>query len=436
MNIENIKRAKNHIVFLLGLIVGSFLIYYLNNLSIEIDKKYKEAKFTQFQLTAPTISTAHRELSKEEREWAEVAWRYFELNYQADTGFVNSVDKYPSTTMWDLGSYIYALISADRLSIIKKDEFDRRAKRLLSSLQKITLFDGILPNKVYNTISLKMSNYKDIIKSRGIGYSALDIGRLLSALQILKKRYPYLAKDIDAAIKRWDLSYLEKDNRVQGCIAKDNKKIFYQEGRLGYLQYASKSILLSGVGVFNSIQYTPYLSFKNIYGINIPYDIRDRRDSDANNYVLSEPYILDGLEYGWDYYSREFAYRIYKVQEERYKNTGILTAVSEGNIDKKPYFIYNTIFVNGKEWVAISEDGKEYNNLKTLSTKASFGFYALFNTEYSKELIAKIKALKSDRGWYAGIYEKSGKINRAITCNTNALILESLAYITKGSINK
>ena len=37
-----------------------------------------------------------------------------------------------------------------------------------------------------------------------------------------------------------------------------------------------------------------------------------------------------------------------------------------------------------------------------------------------------------ERGWYGGQYEASGKPNKAITANTNAVVLESLAYIERG----
>jgi len=48
--------------------------------------------------------------------------------------------------------------------------------------------------------------------------------------------------------------------------------------------------------------------------------------------------------------------------------------------------------------------------MKQLSTKASFAMDALYHTDYTKKLIAKLKPLQSKRGWQTGIYEKDGKI--------------------------
>jgi hypothetical protein len=64
--------------------------------------------------------------------------------------------------------------------------------------------------------------------------------------------------------------------------------------------------------------------------------------------VVSEPYVLDGIEFGWDDTSRDFAYRVYQAQYNRYVRTGIPTAVSEDNLDQAPYFVYNSILFEGE----------------------------------------------------------------------------------------
>ena len=387
-------------------------------------------------LTAPNIVASKSSLNEEELEWAKISWIYFENNYNPNTGLVNSVDKYPSTTMWDTGNYIIALISAYRLNIISQDKFDKRLNKVLTTLNNITLYKNKLPNKVYNTQSLKMTDYRNNISLDGMGWSAIDIARLLSPLYFININYPQYGEKVGAILARYKLKYIRKRGRLQGAYNDNSVQMLTQEGRLGYEQYSANIFSLFAIGLHNSMRYNRYLGFKKIYDVEIPYDIRDNAIYHANNYVLMEPYILDGLEFGWNYYSKEFSYRLYQVQEKRYKKTGILTAVTEDNIDKKPYFLYNSIFVNKKEWVSIDETGKEYNDLKVLSTKASFGMYVLYNTSYTKKLMDKIKGLKSDRGWYAGYYEKDWSINRAISCNTNALILEALLYKVEGAILK
>ena len=383
---------------------------------------------------APELNVTKNILTKVDMESAQVAWRYFENNYNQETGLVNSVDNYPSATLWDTGNYMMALISVKKLKIIDEHTYDIRMKKLLTTLASLELYKGMLPNKVYNVQTLKMTDYKNKIFEKGIGWSAIDIGRLLIPLAYLNFNEPQYSTQVKAIVSRWNLKELSKEGALYGLLVEKGKEKLLQEGRLGYEQYTSKMFATFGVDITNAIRYDKYLEFTDIYDLDIPYDKRDKEHSNANNYVVMEPYMLDGLEFGWDYFSKEFSYRIYKAQEERYKETGVLTAVTEDHLDQAPYFIYNTVFVNKQEWVAIDEKGKVHNDMKLLSTKASFSMDALYHTSYTTKLMDAVSKLKSDRGWYAGLYEKSKKIDKVVTCNTNAIILESLLYKKEGPI--
>ena len=75
-------------------------------------------------------------LTERELEMARTAWSYFVDAYQEETGLVNSVARFPSTTMWDTASYMSGLVAAYELGIIDKRTFDDRAMRLLATLRK------------------------------------------------------------------------------------------------------------------------------------------------------------------------------------------------------------------------------------------------------------------------------------------------------------
>jgi len=427
----NLRRARHHIVFLGALIFGSVLIYFLNGLDM---RKQGLGVIVLENPIAPENNITKSVLTKDEIGYARTAWKYFENNYHESTGMVNSVDKYPSSTLWDMGNYLMALISAKELAIIDEKIYDERMSKILTSLGKLALYNDLLPNKAYNSETLKMTNYENKVSKKGIGWSAIDIGRILIPLSYIQYNQPKYSKQLHDILSRWNIKKMTKQGALYGAVVKKGKESILQEGRLGYEQYTSKMFATFGVDISNALRYDKYLEFKNIYDIEIPYDKRDKEHSNANNYVLMEPYMLDGLEFGWDYFSHEFSYRLYKAQENRYKDTGILTAVTEDHIDKAPYFIYNTIFVNKRAWVAIDETGKVKKNLKQLSTKASFAMDVLYNTSYTKKLMQTIKTLQSPDGWYTGIYEKDNSINKSLTCNTNAIILESLFYKQHGPI--
>ena len=432
-NYKNLKRARHHIVFLAALVFGSILIYFLNNLDM---RKQGLGVITIKNAIVPELDVTKLPLTADEKTYAKTAWKYFENNYQEHTGLVNSVDNYPSTTLWDTGNYLMALISAEQLQVIDKAEYHKRMKKALSTLGQIELYKDLLPNKVYNAQTLKMTNYENNVTETGIGWSAIDIGRIMIPLSYIQFNQPKYSQDLHKILSRWNIKKMTKEGALFGAVVENAKEQILQEGRLGYEQYTSKMFATFGVDITNALRYDKYLEFNDIYGIEIPYDKRDKEHSNANNYVVMEPYMLDGLEFGWDYFSREFSYRLYKAQEERYEDTGHLTAVTEDHLDQAPYFIYNSIYVNKQEWVAIDEKGEVHNDMKQLSAKASFAMDALYNTEYTDKLMEALKPLQSDRGWYTGIYEKDGKINKSVTCNTNAIILESLLYKQEGPLLK
>ncbi len=430
---KSLIRARSHIVFMLALLTAFGIVITMERVDFEnrVSARVNIKNDTIIKLPA------RRELTTEELEWANIAWKYFENNTIEETGMVNSAHKYNASTLWDTSSYMMGLIAAQRLEIITESDFELRMKTLLSSLAKLPLYEGRLPNKSYNTISLKMVDYKNRATPQGIGWSAIDIGRVMVPINVLVWNYPAFTAEVQAVIRRWDLNAMVKDGSLYGALREGDKTQYLQEGRLGYEEYAAKSMQLMGYDVAEALDYQSWLKFVDIYGINIATDSRRPEEFTAHNYVVSEPYILDGLEFGWDQISQQFSNRVYAVQKARYEKTGILTAVSEDNIDVAPYFVYNTVFTGGKAWNAITEDGTDASEFKSLSTKAAFGWHALYETDYTKKLIETASKLyDAEKGWYSGLYEKTGLPNKALTANTNGIILESLAYKALGPLLK
>ncbi|MEL6764567.1 MAG: DUF3131 domain-containing protein [Cyanobacteria bacterium J06607_6] len=128
-------------------------------------------------------------LSESEQQYAAAAWQYFVNNRQPDTGFTNAANQYPSGTLWDQGNYLMALNAARWFGLIEQSEFDNQLNQLLTSLGEMPLVDGALPNKVYNSATGEMVDYSNEPTEEGIGWSALDIGRLLTAFHINRARH-------------------------------------------------------------------------------------------------------------------------------------------------------------------------------------------------------------------------------------------------------
>ncbi len=367
-------------------------------------------------------------LCAKDLEMARIAWKYFENNYHPSTGLYNAVDNYPSTTMWDTGSALAATLTARDLGFMSDNEFDGRINALLETLNSMNLFNGEAPNKVYNTDKVEMVDYANQPAPDGIGVSTLDLARLVSWLNTLSCMHPKYAYPAKKSIERWNFDRLIAKGQMYG-LARDpvTQKIqVLQEGRLGYEQYAGKIFRFKGFNQSVSATYNnEYRSRVDIYGVPIAYDSRDPRELGAYNYVVTESYTMDAIENGLDDENRPLLENIYHVQKRRWEETGIVTAISEDNIDRKPYFLYNTIFTAGLPWNTTTDKGERYDDLKTTSVKAALSMAALFPDDpYSKELVYMVgNAYDPERGWYSGIYENGKGYNKAITANTNGIIM-------------
>ncbi len=432
---QQIMEMRSQIAVILGLITTGLIIFFLTDLShlqerraiADIDGKGQTVLAVEF--TEKTPNPPLRDLTEAEMQMARIAWKYFETNYNPETGLADSVAGFHFTTLWDTASYLLGLISAHRLEIIEDDEFHTRMEKALDAVERIPLYNGELPNKAYDTKSLSMTDYQNKPSETGTGWSAIDIGRLFVPLNVILYEYSEYTPWVRKIISRWDYTRMFKDGVLYGVTYKNGVEQLNQEGRLGYEEYVSKSFALLGFDISSAYSYLDHTGLVEIEGVEVPVDVRPSALFGAHTYALSEPYILDGIEFGFDHYSREFAYRIYLAQEMRYENEGILTAVTETALSEDPYFVYNTVYGEGKKWACITSEGMQSPDWRTLSTKGALGWHSLYETEYTAELVDKISDLTTEEnGFYAGFYEDDGRVNSVNTCNTNGIILETFYY--------
>lgn len=424
--------ARSHIVFIAALLTAFGLIIALDRAAMAPGETgTKEASGAPPAIPAAvTPLAASTPLTEADDALGRVAWRYFVNNTDPETGLANSVDKFPSTTMWDTGSFLIGLISAHRLGYIDASDFDRRLTLALQSLARIALFDGVLPNKVYNTHTLGMVDYVNTPTERGLGWSAIDIARLLVPLIYIERTWPAHADEVRAVLSRFDLAALVRNGALNGAAVSDGKTVTYQEGRVGYEQYAARILIMAGLDAFIAWDLAPTLRLVDVEGIAVPVDNRS-----GTSFAISEPYTLSGLDLGLDDRTARLADGVYRAQEARFAKTGIPTAVSEGNVDRPPYFVYSTVVADGVPFEVVNLHNEHFNALRTLSTKTAFAWDALYRTPYTAQLVAAVKELQATEGGFMeGIYEESGKPNTAQTANTNGIILASLAYRAFGPL--
>lgn len=431
----NLIKARSHLIFLFALGCGLALVTAIDRRGdASEDVPAGGAAMAQFEEVTPLPLAITGRSSEQDLEHAQIAWQYFVNNTDELTGLVNSTDNYPSTTMWETGSYFVAVMSANRLDLIDQEEATSRIELVLETLIDMRLFDDALPNKAYNVRTGELVNYANQPIERGLGWSALDIARMVAALGHVNANYPQLAPKTAQVIERWDLERMVEDGQLIGGNIADEALRRDQEGRVGYEQYAAKAMMLFGFDTYHAYDAESHLMVREVEGHPIPVDTRLHRNI-TPAFTVSEPYLFDGLEFGFDARSARFATSIYAAQEARYRNTGILTAVSESHIDVAPYFIYSSVWGGGADWAVMTFSGDRLDSKRTITTKVAFAWDALFGTDYTRELVAHIAPLGDpDRGWPEGIYEADGSTNSSVTVNTNAVVLAALAFRAHGPL--
>ncbi|NRB03825.1 MAG: DUF3131 domain-containing protein [Rhodobacteraceae bacterium] len=426
-NTRSMARLRPSLLFSIGLLIAATTAVWLDAASANFQRSASDPVWTEH--SSPLALKDAAALNLADQMAAREAWAYIIQNTRKETGLVDSVAGFPSTTLWDQSSYILGAISAHRLGLVSRDEFDARMSRVIAAFSEMPLFQGVLPNKAYNTLTLEMVDYTNVADKNGIGWSAIDMGRLLLALRILQGYAPDLSADIANLAKSWNINSLSHMGELQGTRVESGETYFQQEGRLGYEQYAARGIALWGVDVSLAMAPDARLAWRDVSGVSVPEDRRSHLELDAITPILSDPFILLALELGLDQKTATLASQVYRAQEARYLSTGTLTMVSEDHIDQPPHFLYSAVLGNDREWAVLTEDGQHHPYLRTVSTKAVFGWDALFGTEYTTMLRSEIETLsQSDQGWFAGRYEKTGAPNTALTLNTNGIILEALHF--------
>lgn len=385
----------------------------------------------------------HGPLTEAELKMARQAWIYFENNLQPGSGLVNAAHNYPSLTLWDTGSSLAATISAHGLGIIDEAEIDSRLDRMLITLGSLDLFQQDCPNKAYDSRTVIPTNYLN--EPGEIGCSAIDIARLLVWLRIIEQRFPEREAEVRRILIRWNWCKLLQNGILYGAIfGADGKVTYLQEGRLGYEEYSAQALKLWGFEADVAFDPEPYDTLW-MYGVEIPYDSRDPRVLGAHNYVVTESYALLGMEFGFDdpagldvpAWIARAAQNIYEVQVRRYEDTGILTARTEHQLVDAPFFVYDTIFSDGRPWATITETGQWVPEHAAVALKGALGLWALWDTEYTDRLFDYIAPqFDPKRGYFEGVYEDGGGPIATQTANNNGIMLETLFFKVNGPFVK
>jgi hypothetical protein len=341
-------------------------------------------------------------------------------HFQPSTGFIGPVGQYPYTTVWDIGSSLAALYCGHELQLLGDAEYDRRLRRALETLKKIQLFDGIAFNKSYNVRTGAMASHDGRPSKRGAGWSTTDLGRMLVWLKIVAQQ-PAYADDAAAIVKRMDAAKLVRDGYLWGATLERQGLREYQEGRVGYEQYAAQGFAAWGLTAARALDMKENAIPITVMGKTLLADFR------GEDRYTSEPLVLMGLELGWTPEVERLARELLAAQEERYRRTGRVTIVSEDAIGRPPYFFYYyCAYANGKEFgIDVQDIRAAVDGPRWVSTKSAFAWDALLPSDYTRRGLAAVTRSRAAGGWGSGVYEDNGRSTGTANINTEAVVLES-----------
>ncbi|MFW8595550.1 DUF3131 domain-containing protein [Cribrihabitans neustonicus] len=389
-----------------------------------IPKRYRRAA-----AAAPGLSKARTPLSQKMRaellDDARVAWRYFENFTDPGTGlcpatvnFAPGGRQHKAVTMWDVGSQINGLIAASQIGLISRNSLESAIHRILPNIAGRTSQQRHLPQGWIRTDRHKWGN-RD--------FDGSDAGRLLAALDNLR-RHSRAGDQLAELVGAWDL-----------------EKVI-----IGGEIFSVKDGVLKTSFVSHSAHYSA-LAFRR-WGLSVksPYEVFSQRSVPDGQMALleaaarigpigAEPLLLEAMELGMSAESAFLADVLFSAQLEEYGETGRLICVSEGPVDRSPWFFYQGLQLDaGSRTWAIDTVGQEPEyrtpafreaNL-VFSTKAAYLWSAYQPHDYSRKLLrfARDKA-RTENGFCSSIYLKSGEPTSAYTdLNTNGVILQAIAH--------
>jgi len=351
---------------------------------------------------------------------AATAWAYVERHYQSSTGLVEPTSGYRYATLWDIASGLSALYAAHELKLLPTADYDRRISRALDTLTTTALFDEGGFNKLYSTRTGGMVGTDGRPTSRGFGWSALDIGRLLVWLKILAVNHPQHRDAATTVARRLAMDRIVTGGYLYGEDLNQAGEIRrYQEGRIGYEQYAARGFALWGASPTRALRLHENSIPTTIMDVPLPADIR------GGDRLTSDPLVLMGLELGWDVETEQFAMQLLRVQEARYRKTGVVTLTGEDAVDIAPHFFYYyCAYTNGKAFgVDVQNPGAVVDGPRWVSAKAAFAWHVLRPSAYTDLAVRTVSRARGPVGWGSGVYEGSHEPTGAPNINTAAVIL-------------
>ncbi|SPF77174.1 hypothetical protein ALP8811_02197 [Aliiroseovarius pelagivivens] len=366
-------------------------------------------------------------------EDAKMAWSYFDGLTDPDTGLVpatawvedNQIETYRFSTMWDTGTLLLAIVSAHSIGILDDDAFELRLKKALDGLSTGT-FNGLRLPKGLTSTDGKAKGDDD--------YNASDTARLLTSLHLVQS---YAKQDLGIGdiVRGWDLEKTIQDGTPM--TVRGSKLVSaYQSNYAGYIA--------RGFGLWGYPVTSPYTDPRP--GSRFDQGVQILHEVAQFGPIGTEPHLLEAVELGASPLAHTAAEALFAAQIDEYRATGKLVCVSEGPVNREPWFVYQgyQIADDGGKWTAETLDPSPRFQTKgfvravdMLNSKGAFLWNAHRPNDYTDRLVNQVreKAATSELGFSPGVFSVTGKSDQAYSdVNTNGVILQAIAFRLNGGI--
>jgi hypothetical protein len=368
-------------------------------------------------------------------DWAKTAWQYFRTARNSATGLVEAIAGAGFAMTSTVGDQIAAAVCAYRLGAIDQREFDVTVSQLLQFLAGMALSGGELPARFYDTSSGQVIDPPE--EGRDPGWSAVDLGRLLVWLRILGSEFRQYSPFVAKIVERWDLCIaLDPNGRMLRKLPGEGGMVTGIDLGSGSEVYGAQGLRAWGLDV------TPLPLSTGEFSLTVEgMEFAIGTDADPLPPLLTAPYALLGIEFGWSKpaggalaQERGQAERLFTVQQRRSVRTGIATARSDFRRTSEPYAVVDTVLAGGTPWNTLAPGGGSRPDLALISTKAAFAIWAL-GSPGAGGAMESVRTLRdAGTGWFEGRYEASGGYEWTRTASTNAMVLEALLYREVGTL--
>ncbi|MDZ4093671.1 MAG: DUF3131 domain-containing protein [Paracoccaceae bacterium] len=366
-------------------------------------------------------------------EDAEIAWSYFDRMTDATTGLCASTVFFDGAwssinralTMWDYGSLIQATMASHELGLIDDGQYLQRATAILHGLPSEKIGGLMLPSSEIAS---------DSGKSLSRDYNACDTGRLLIALDQMN-RHPLSKGLFTQKVAAWNLGDTLRDGQLNSITQGRLRPLFQSH----CTHYAARAFGQWGIAARSPYEAGPKDS-KTDARMRLLYEVAQI------GAIGAEPLLLEAVELGFSAPSAYLADVLFAAQARSFAATGNLVCVSEGPMDRAPWFSYQGLRVDADRdiWdVQPIDPAATYQTsdfraaAQVISTKAAFLWAALRPATYSFLLLDHVRrhARASTVGYSSGTYVATGTAMTNYTdINTNAVILQAIAHSLRGAV--